>query len=341
MDKANAWYQAKPWPVGCNFTPSTAINQLEMWQADTFDLGVIDRELGWAEQLGFNCVRVFLHNLLWQQDSKGFLQRMDQFLAVADKHHIQVMFVLLDACWDPYPQLGKQRDPKPGVHNSGWVQSPGVEILKNPARHSELKPYIRGVVSHFRKDKRILAWDIFNEPDNINRPAYVALEPANKAEYSLMLIQKAYAWAREAKPTQPLTAAVWQGNWADPSKLSAIEKFMLEQSDVISFHNYDKEPQLMACVQNLRRYGKPILCTEYMARPQGSTFDPNLAGMKKEKVGAFNWGFVDGKTQTIYPWDSWEKTYTAEPPLWFHDIFRRDGTPYRAEEIEFIKKLAR
>jgi hypothetical protein len=338
-EKANAWHKKQPWLVGCNFSPSTAINQLEMWQAATFDPGVIDRELGWAGELGFTSVRVFLHHLPYQENPKGYLNRIDAFLKIADKHHIGVMFVLLDACWDPFPKSGKQREPKPHVHNSGWVQCPGLDVLKDPARHAELEPYIKGVIGRFRADRRVQLWDIFNEPDNINRPAYVALEPANKAEYSLMLIQKAYAWAREAKPTQPITSAVWMGNWGDPAKLSAIEKFMLEQSDVISFHNYAKLDELKQCVENLRRYNRPILCSEYMARPAGSVFNPNLGYMKEQHVGAYNWGFVDGKTQTIYPWDSWEKTYTAEPPLWFHDIFRKDGAAYKAEEVDYIRGL--
>ena len=111
VEKANDWAKQTGWLVGCNFIPSTAINELEMWQADTFDPKTIDRELGWAQGLGFNCVRVFLHDLPWQQDSKGFLDRMDQFLTLADKHHIKVMFVLFDSCWNPDPKLGKQPAP--------------------------------------------------------------------------------------------------------------------------------------------------------------------------------------------------------------------------------------
>jgi hypothetical protein len=339
VEKADAWLKEKGWLAGANFGPSTAINQLEMWQADTFDPSTIDRELGWAEGLGFNSMRVFLHDLLWQQDAEGFCRRIEKFLEIAEKHRIGILFVLLDACWDPFPKPGKQRDPKPHLHNSGWVQSPGAEILKDPARHDSLKPYVFGVVRRFREDRRIHGWDVFNEPDNINRPAYEAHEPKNKAELSLALIRKAYAWAREAKPSQPLTAGVWIGNWGDPAKLSAIERFMLEHSDVISFHCYGGAGDLRKCIQNLRRYNRPILCTEYMARPNGSRFDPHLGIMKEEKVAAYNWGFVAGKTQTIYPWDTWRKTYTAEPPLWFHDIFRRDGAPYDSKEVEYIRRV--
>jgi hypothetical protein len=266
------------------------------------------------------------------------VKRIDRFLALADRHHIGVMFVLLDACWHPFPKSGPQPAPKPHLHNSGWVQCPGAEILKNPARHDELAPYIKGVVSHFRNDKRIHAWDIFNEPDNNNTPAYVAMEPANKADFSLQLIQKAFAWARSANPSQPLTAGVWQGDWS-ADKLSPIDRFMLEHSDVISYHNYGPLNEMKGRVESLRRYHRPILCTEYMARPVQSTFGNVLPYLKEQKVAAYNWGFVDGKTQTIYPWDSWTKTYTNEPPLWFHDIFHRDGTPYDKKETDLIKSL--
>jgi endo-1,4-beta-mannosidase len=181
-ETARAWQQKTGWLVGCNFLPSTAINQLEMFQADTFDLQTIDRELGWAQSLGFNSVRVFLQNQLWDQDSQGFLGRLDDFLAVAAKHDIGVMWVLFDSCWDPYPKLGRQRAPRPRLHNSGWVQSPGAEALRDPAKQPALEAYVTGVVGRFRDDPRVQAWDVWNEPDNVNRPAYVEREPANKVD---------------------------------------------------------------------------------------------------------------------------------------------------------------
>jgi hypothetical protein len=335
--QAADWGKKHGWLSGCNFGPSTAINQLEMFQADSFDAATMDRELGWAQSLGFNSVRVFLHHALWEQDSKGFLKRLDQFLKLADKHKIGVMFVLFDSCWDPYFQLGKQRAPKPHVHNSGWVQSPGADILKDAAKHDALKAYVVGVVGHFRKDKRIQVWDVWNEPDNKNDSAYGKLEPAHKVELMLPLLQKAFAWTREAKPTQPLTSGVWIGNWGDAAKFNATEKIQFDNSDVISFHCYGKLDELQKCVDNLRSHNRPILCTEYMARPNGSTFEPHLGYLKAAGVAAYNWGFVAGKTQTIYPWDSWKKTYTSEPPVWFHDIFRADGSAYIPKEVEYIR----
>ncbi len=236
--RAHGWYERQPWLTGCNFSPSTAINQLEMWQADTFDMATIDRELGWAEGLGFNCARVFLHDLVWKQDAPGFFQRMEQFLAAADRHKIKVMFVIFDSCWDPFPKSGKQHEPKPHVHNSGWVQSPGLEILTKLERHDELQPYVTDVIRRFKNDPRILAWDLFNEPDNTNGSSYSKYEPANKGDIAFALLKKTFTWARAAEPSQPLTAGVWSGEWAPDGQVSPINKFMLENSDVISFHNY-------------------------------------------------------------------------------------------------------
>jgi hypothetical protein len=341
-EQANKWYQSKPWMVGCNFSPSTAINQLEMWQAETFDPATIDRELGWAEGLGFNSVRVFLHHLPYEQDAPGFLGRIDKFLEIADRHHVGVMFVLFDSVWDPHPKLGKQREPKPGLHNSGWVQSPGVDDLRNPARQPVLQAYVKGLVGRFKDDPRVHVWDLYNEPDNTNGNSYGAQgtkeEPADKVALSLALLKKTFAWAREADPSQPLTSGVWQGDWSERG-LSATARTQLESSDVISFHTYDPLAEVKQRVDSLRHYNRPLLCTEYMARPRGSTFEAILPWFKEQRIAAYNWGFVAGKTNTIYPWDSWQKPYASEPKVWFHDIFRPDGTPFDPKEVELIRRL--
>ena len=338
-EHARAWADSTGWLVGSNFVPSDAINQLEMWQAATFDPQTIDRELGWAESLGFNTMRVFLHDLLWQQDSTGFLDRMDQFLAIAQRHHIRPVFVLFDAVWDPLPHLGPQRTPIPQLHNSGWVQSPGATMLSDTARYEQLRGYVQGVVGRFANDRRVVAWDIFNEPDNTNRPAYIAYEPINKTELTMILMRKAFAWARAMHPSQPLTAAPWLGDYADPARMRPATKFMLDNSDVITFHSYDDSATAEKLITALERYGRPIICSEYMARPRGSTFQSILPIFARRHVGAINWGFVSGKTQTIYPWDSWNSEYTAEPKVWFHDIFRANGTAFDSAEVRLIRSL--
>ena len=339
--QAADWYSRQPWLVGSNFVPSTASNELEMWQEETFDLATIDRELGWAESLGMNTMRVFLHNLPWQADSKAFLARIEAFLKVADKHHIRPTLVLFDSVWDPDPKPGKQREPRPHVHNSVWVQAPGAAMLKDESRwDKELKPYVVGVVGAFRDDHRVLMWDLMNEPDNDNQ-AYKEQELPNKAEVALRLMKKEWEWARSVNPSQPLTSGVWKGEWSSDAKLSEVERFQLENSDVLTFHSYDPANDMKARIDSLKRYHRPIICTEYMARPRGSTFATILPLLKEANVGAYNWGFVDGRSQTIYPWDSWEKSYSNEPSPWFHDIFRKDGRAYDSRETDLIKSLTR
>jgi hypothetical protein len=338
--KANEWYARQPWLVGSNYIPATAINELEMWQAETFDPKTIDKELGWAEGLGMTTMRVFLHDLLWQQDAAGYRKRIDRFLDIAARHRIKPLFVLFDSCWDPFPNLGRQRDPKPGVHNSGWLQSPGARALQDSKEYPRLKAYVTGVVKAFGKDSRVLGWDIWNEPDNLNTNSYGSAEPKNKVELVLALLPQAFQWAREAGAEQPLTSGVWKGDWSSDEKLSAMERVQLDSSDVISFHNYDNAAEFEKRIKWLQRYHRPILCTEYMARGNGSTFEGSLPIAQKYKVAAINWGFVAGKTQTYLPWDSWQKPYVdREPTVWFHEIFRQDGTPYKQEEVELIRKL--
>ena len=338
--RANDWYARQVWLVGSNYIPATAVNELEMWQPESFDPQRIDLELGWAESLGLNVMRVFLHDLLWQQDAAGFQKRLDTFLSIADKHHIRILFVLFDSCWDPVPHLGKQHDPTPGVHNSGWVQSPGAKALSDSSQYPRLEAYVKGVVGAFANDSRVLGWDVWNEPDNTNNGSYASSEVAHKTELVLALLPKVFAWARQAGASEPLTSGVWNGNWSSPKKLTAIEKIQLEQSDVISFHNYGPPKSFEKRVRWLRAHHRPILCTEYMARPRGSTFQAILPVAKKENVAAINWGFVAGKTQTYLPWDSWQRPYNGsrQPKVWFHEILRTDGTPYSQQEVDFIRR---
>ena len=338
-EKANEWYGKQPWLVGANFLPSTAINQMEMWQAETFDTATISRELKWAASIGMNTMRVFLHDQLHRDNPQGFKKRIEIFLRIANRYNIKPLFVLFDSCWDPFPHPGKQHEPAPFLHNSGWVQGPGADALKDTTQYPRLKKYVVDIVTSFSKDTRILGWDVWNEPDNTNNSSYGRFEPYNKVELVHNLLKKVFVWTRLANPSQPITSGVWAGNWASDDSLLSIEKTMIEQSDIISFHNYDSGSEFEKRVKWLQRYDRPIICTEYMSRGNGSTFEGSMPVAKKYKVGAINWGLVSGKSQTIFPWDSWQKKYTAEPELWFHDIFRADGTPYKKSETDFIREL--
>jgi len=336
--QANAWYAQQPWLVGANFVPSDAINELEMFQPATFNPVLIDKELGMAESIGMNTMRVFLQDQLWTSDPKGFTQRLDAFLAIAAKHHIRPMLVLFDSCWETDPHLGPQHPPIPGVHNSGWVQSPGKKRLMDPSIEPELKAYVVGVVGAFSQDNRILAWDIWNEPDNRggDREEDVPAKVARVDE----LLPEAFAWARSAHPVQPLTSGVWQGDWSRADKESATTKIQLTESDVISFHDYSWPEVFESRIKELLPFHRPLICTEYMARGNGSTFDTILPIAKQYHMAAINWGFVAGKTQTYLPWDSWQRPYVlTQPTVWFHEVFRQDDTPYRQREVDLIREL--
>jgi hypothetical protein len=313
-----------------------------MWQPETFNPERIDLELVWAENLGMNTMRVFLHDQLWAKDPKGFARRIDQFLAIAARHRIKPLLVLFDSCWDPEPKLGPQRPPIPGVHNSGWVESPGTKALDDPAQEARLEVYVKGVIGKFANDDRILGWDVWNEPDNEGGGNYQARQSKHKTERVAYLLPKVFAWARSVSPKQPLTSGVWNGKaWDKAENLNAVQKAQLEQSDVVTFHNYDWPEGFAARVEQLKGYGRPIFCTEYMARGAGSTFDGVLPVAKRMNIGMMNWGLVKGKSQTHFPWDSWQKPYVLQQPtVWFHDIFQADGTPYRQREVDLLKALS-
>jgi hypothetical protein len=320
-EKAHAWYNSHRWLTGANFLPSNAINQLEMWQAETFDTATLDRELGWAQNIGFNTLRVYLHSVAWKQDQQGFKTRMDKFLSIADKPGIKPLFVFFDDCWNKIPQPGKQPDPKPGIHNSGWVQDPGQPLSNDTTLFPELEGYVKDVMTRFKNDKRILLWDLYNEPGN-----------SGKRDSSLPLLKKVFSWARAVNPDQPISAGLWAWDFEN------LNAFQLQNSDVITYHNYEDQPWHQRTIELLKASGRPMLCTEYMARTRNSRFSNILPMLKKYNVGAINWGFVAGQSNTIYAWDT--PIESGDQPIeWFHDIYYKDGTPYRQDEINLIKKL--
>lgn len=320
-EKATEWYRRQDWLVGCNFIPSTAINQIEMWQAATFDLETIDRELGWAAGIGFNSVRVFLHDLVWQADSQGLKRRIEQYLNITGRHAILTMFVFFDDCWNTDPRPGRQPEPVPGVHNSGWVQSPGVKKVIDPQAWPELESYVRDIIGTFANDPRVVIWDLYNEPGGGN---------TRLNEKSLGLLQAVFQWARSTNPSQPLTSGIWFDN-------QPITESQIAWSDIITFHHYAGVADLCTYLQRFASLERPLVCSEYMARSKGSRFATHLPIFKQEQIGCYNWGLVSGKTQTIFPWGSPEGA--PEPVEWFHDIFRRDGQPFDREEVDLIKEL--
>jgi hypothetical protein len=291
-----------------------------MWQADTFDPTTIDRELGFAQSIGMNTVRVFLHNIPWEQNAPGFKNRIETYLGIADRHHIRTIFVLFDSCWNDNPRPGKQPAPRPGVHNSGWVRAPGTARLFDSRTWGGLEGYTRDITRTFGNDSRVLMWDLFNEPSN-----------SGYLDAAVPLLKAVFSWAREVNPAQPLTSGLWNDH-------PMTNDVMLANSDVVTFHNYDTADKLEAQIKKLQGMHRPLVCTEYMARTRKSLFETCLVVFRQYHVGALNWGLVKGKTNTIFAWDS-PMPDRDEPPVWFHDIFRPDGTPFSQREIDFIRNI--
>lgn len=319
-EKANEWYQQQGWLTGANFTPSTAVNQLEMWQAETFDTATISRELGYAQNIGFNIMRVYLHHVAWQQDASGFKKRLAQYLSIADRHRIKTMFVFFDDCWNDNYHPGTQPAPRAGIHNSGWLKDPGSAIDNKPTLMDTLEMYVKDILNTFKDDERVSVWDLYNEPGHFGH--------GNK---SWQLLRNVVEWAREVKPEQPITIGIWNPDFTD------FNRYQIENSDVISFHNYRDTTSMISAIDTLKKYGLPILCTEYMKRPNNSTFATHFPILKRNNIAAINWGLVAGKTQTNYAQGN--KGGEPEPAIWYHDIFRKDGTPFDPKEIELIKEL--
>lgn len=334
-EQAHDWYRRQGWLVGANYIPATATNQIEMWQAGTYDPRRINGELQVARTIGFNTVRVFLHDQLWAQDRSGFLRRVAQFVDIAAGHGIKPLFVFFDSCWDPHPKLGPQPAPTQGVHNSRWVQSPGADLIDNPRYRPVLRDYVTGVIGAFRTDSRVLGWDLWNEPDN-PAPQYGDVERSDKDEVVGDLLPQVFQWARAVNPSQPLTSGVWRGSFRNPSGIPAIQ---LDNSDIITFHSYAEPTTFEDKIDQLEPLGRPIMCTEYLAREDDSTVENILPVAKRRGVGAYNWGLVAGRTQTYFPWDSWDAPYDEIPEKWMHDLVHPDGRAFQASEIATIQKL--
>lgn len=322
-EKANSWYASIDPIRGCNYLPRSAVNSTEMWQAESFDPDTIAEELSWARTAGFNALRVFHQFLVWRDDPDGLKSRIDQFLDIAGANGIKAMFILFDDCAfaGKEPYLGKQDDPVPYTHNSGWTPSPGLKRVVDRAVWPDLKDYVVDIVGSFAEDERVQIWDLYNEPGN-----------SDLGEKSLPLVEAAFAWAREAGPRQPLTTSIFRLH-----DEYAMEQRILELSDVTSFHHYG-DTGVEAVIQRCQAYGRPVLCTEWLRRVVGQTVKLILPIFARERIGWYNWGLVAGRTQTYLDWR--RELNSPDSTTWQHDIFHADGRPYDADEIELIRSFS-
>ena len=317
------WYSSVPWTVGANYVPSDAVNDIEMWRSETFNPGLIRRELRLARLCGLNSVRVFLSYAVWKAEGETMEKHFDEFLSISADEGLSVMPVMFDDCAFDFgadPVYGPQPDPVPGVHNSRWVPSPGFGLTDI----DECAGYISSIIGQHRGDPRIIAWDLYNEAGNTDR-----------REKSLPLLRKAFLWARLASPSQPLTACLW--NYGED--FSAMNKEIISLSDVLSLHAYS---DLDATKKLIRQFeGQPILITEWMHRPLGSEITTHIPFFKENRISVWQWGLVKGKTQTNLSWSTMNGgTPDPEPSVWQHDLLYPDGTPYREDEIKILREAA-
>lgn len=327
-DKAWEWYRRRPLIVGFNYIPAYAVNSTEFWQNGSFDRKAVAQELSWAAEYGYNCARVFLPYILFEREREAFLKNIEIFLSVAAEKNIRVMPVLFDDCAFSglLPYYGKQNEPAPLTHNSGWTPSPGLLYSENLSKYGGLEDYVKTIIGLYKNDERVLMWDLYNECGNNGR-----------GSKSLYFLLKTFEWARAVSPSQPLTAGAWALHYDVKDDVLFCDMTALELSDIITFHRYADAAETRAFIKELKKTGRPLVCTEWMARVRFNSLIPSvLPVFAAENVGSVHWGLVNGKTQTHIPWDH-DKS-KGEPEVWFHDVFHGDGRPYDEAEMQAVKK---
>jgi hypothetical protein len=320
--KANEWYSRQPWYCGFNYIPAYAINYTAMWDKTSFDADAIDRELALAESSGMNVLRAVLQYAVYEDDPAYFLETLDRFMTICAKHKIKFMPSLFDDCvfgLEHDPKVGKQPEPLVGWYAWAWSPSPGHNMVVDERTHPRIERYVKAVMSRFKNDDRILLWDLYNEPTN-----------GGLGSASFPLLKKVITWARSVAPSQPITIDVWSND-------KRLNDIAIPASDVITFHNYGNKEALIKQISDLRQYSRPIICTEWMNRPNGSLIETHIPVFHQEKVGCLLWGLVNGKTQTHLPWGH----RPGDPPaaVWQHDLYHGDFSPYSKEEINTIRKF--
>jgi hypothetical protein len=305
---------------GANYVPRTAVNSVEMWMEEAFDPETIDEELGWAHGLGYSSIRVQLQFAVWKADPDGFIDRMDRLLELASEHGLRVVPVLFDDLnlAGQSPVLGKQPEPVAGEHNARWVPSPAPEAVKDRSQWPDLEKYVTDVMDHFEKDRRVLYWDLYNTAGN-----------GGLWEETLPLLEQTFNWAREVDPSQPLAVAAWKEFG------SAMAARILERSDLITFQSFDNVESVEGRILILKRYNRPIICSDWLMRQAGNDFKNILPLFSTYRVGWFNRGLVKGRTQM----EVQQKQFRSEktPDLWQHNVLKEDGSPYDAGEVDLIQ----
>ncbi len=348
MEKAWAWYDAHPWLRGCNFMGSDCANRIDQWQELGFEqrLETADRELKLAAETGFNTIRIIPEFIVWDQDHDGFMERFDRYLSTAWKYGISSMVVFGNDCMPPKNEFWKPL--KLGEQTYDWgyhggrkhsqhsqFAGMGYHLLDEPEIAQRHYEWVREIMTAYKNDERIVMWDIYNEVGNSKRE-----------QATVPHLKKFFEIARQINPIQPLTCCTWRCP-ADPEKeIPEIERMAIENSDIVSYHNYGTYQTNIRIIKRLQQYGRPIVNTEWLGRCLHNTVQEMFPLFYLEKIGCYNWGFVAGKYQTYEPWNSTWQAFDKNPDMdvdftkWFHDLYRPNLRPYDPKEIDIIKRFS-
>ena len=346
-EQAWSWYEHRPWVMGVNYVPSITLLGTELWQEDTHDdvMRSVRSEFELMQDIGLNSVRMFLPFHIWYYDRDRFLDRIDSFLDQLSQKDITMMPVIFNDCVD----FGRPKDITPQLprgwqvydigHHGGHKANPFTGERENTGwiywDEAEWRPvmeeYLRALVGRFRNDERIYAWDLWNEPGNSNRH-----------DQSISYLKRVFEIAREMDPVQPLTAGVWSypERFGQGEDVEPIQRLALNESDIITFHQYDHIGRVRQVVETLKREDRPMINTEWLNRVLDNLVQENLPLYHDEGIGSYSWGLVAGKSQHFLPWDDlWQR---RDLPLnrWQHDLFDTFHTPYDREELCLMRSLS-
>ena len=261
-----------------------------------------------------------LQYAVYADDPNYFLNTLDKFMTICAKHKIKFMPALFDDCSfgiTSDPKVGKQPEPLKGWYAWAWSPSPGHSMVTDTTTYPKLEKYVTAVIARFKNDPRILLWDLYNEPTN-----------GGLGSTTFPLLKRVVAAARKVAPDQPISVDVWNND-------KRLNDIVLASSDVITFHNYGNKNDLQKHINELKKYNRPLICTEWMNRPNRSVISDNLPVFYNEKVGCMLWGLVNGKDQTELPWG--HRPGDPPPAVWQHDLYKGDFSPYHQPEIDSIR----
>lgn len=349
-EQAWEWYRKRPWVMGINYVPSITLHAVELWQEDTYPevIESVREEFKLMEGIGLNGVRMFLPFSVWYYDREKFLDRLDRFLGELSERGITMMPVIFNDC----VEFGRPADITPRQshgwqeydigHHGGHKENPftgeqeriGWCLWDEPEWREVQEEYLTALLERFGKDERIYAWDLWNEPGNSNRH-----------DMSIPYLKRVFELARSLDPVQPLTAGVWSypENYGVDEKadVEPIQRLALDESDIITFHQYEDFDRVKRTVAQLKKENRPMMNTEWLNRVQDNFIQDNLPLYYEEGIGSYSWGLVAGKSQHFLPWDQLWKNRELPLNRWQHDLFDTFHTPYDREELELMKELGR